>query len=101
MTMTETTHTISVTLLDKDYQIACPPHEQEALQRAARSLDARLRAIRSGGVIGLERIAVMAALNLSYELQTANEHSSATAVDEDVLDALCEKLDRALDLHTR
>jgi cell division protein ZapA len=90
--------TIAVSLLDKDYQIACPPSEQEALHRAARSLDARLRAIRdSGHVVGLERIAIMAALNLSYELQVAHEHSTNSGLDENLLQTLAEKVDRALE----
>ncbi|MCW8195427.1 cell division protein ZapA [Proteobacteria bacterium 005FR1] len=89
--------TISVHLLDKDYKIACPPDEQEALYRAARSLDARLRAIRDGGnVVGLERIVIMAALNLSYELQSANERSADRGLDGDLLQHLSEKVDRAL-----
>lgn len=90
--------TISVHLLDKDYKIACPPDEQEALYRAARSLDARLRAIRDGGnVVGLERIVIMAALNLSYELQSANERSASRGLDDDLLQNLSEKVDRVLD----
>lgn len=89
--------TVTVNLLDKEYQIACPPEEQEALYRAARSLDARLRAIRDGGnVVGLERIAIMAALNLSYELQAANERSADGSLDEELLQTLSEKVDRAL-----
>lgn len=90
--------TITVTLLDKDYQIACPKDEQEALYRAARSLNARLGAIRDGGnVVGLERIAIMAALNLSYELQAANERSASSGLDEDLLLSLSEKVERALE----
>lgn len=90
--------TITVNLLDKDYQIACPQDEQEALYRAARSLNARLRAIRDGGsVVGLERIAIMAALNLSYELQAANERSATSGLDEDRLLSLSEKVERALE----
>ncbi|MGQ9424957.1 cell division protein ZapA [Gilvimarinus sp. F26214L] len=90
--------TVTVNLLDKDYQIACPPEERDALLRAARSLDARLRAIRDGGhVVGLERIAIMAALNLSYELQAANDRSASAGLDEDLLQNLSEKVDRALE----
>lgn len=89
--------TISVSLLDKEYKIACPADEQEALYRAARSLDARLRAIRDGGhVVGLERIAIMAALNLSYELQIANQRSASSGLDETLLQNLSDKVDRAL-----
>ena len=64
-----TTETVIVHILGKDYQVACPPDEREALLRAASDLDRRMRAIRqSGSVIGVERIAVMAALNLAHEV---------------------------------
>lgn len=90
--------TVTVTLLDRDYQIACPPGEREALERAARSLDGRLRAIRDGGnVVGLERIVVMAALNLSYELQIANEQAGIANMDGGGLQSLLDKVDRALE----
>lgn len=89
--------TVTVTLLDRDYQIACPPEERHALERAARSLDGRLRAIRDGGhVVGLERIVVMAALNLSYELQAATEREVA-GINDTGLDSLLDKIDRALE----
>ena len=62
-------NTVVVKLLDKEYQVACPPGQQEALTRSAKYLDGKMREIRSKGkVIGLERIAVMAALNISNEL---------------------------------
>ena len=64
--------TFSVTILDKDYQVACPPQQQAELLLSARHLDEQMRAIRATGkVIGLERIAVMAALNISHELLQA------------------------------
>ena len=61
--------TVTVSILDKEYQVACPPEEKHALIEAAQNLDGRMRKIRKGGkIVGLERIAVMAALNISYEL---------------------------------
>lgn len=67
--MSVDTHTVGVHILDKDYQIACPAGEREALIESARYLDQQMRSIRqSGKVIGLERIAVMAALNITHEL---------------------------------
>ena len=60
---------VSVTILDKEYRIACKPGEEEDVVTSARHLDKRMREIRKGGkVLGTERIAVMAALNLAYEL---------------------------------
>ena len=70
-------HTVTVKILDKEYQVACPPEERHALMDAAQDLDLRMRNIRkSGKIVGLERIAVMAALNCSYELQQADSKSS-------------------------
>lgn len=62
---------VSVTILDKEYRIACKPGEEEDVLKAARHLDERMREIRRGGkVLGTERIAVMAALNLAHELMS-------------------------------
>ncbi|MCB1865653.1 MAG: cell division protein ZapA [Chromatiales bacterium] len=60
---------VSVAILDKDYRVSCQRDETEALRRSAQYLDQRMREIRaSGKVIGSERIAVMAALNIAHEL---------------------------------
>jgi cell division protein ZapA len=65
---------VSIRILDKDYQIACPPEERTALLDSAEMLNARMREIRdSGRVVGMERIAVMAALNIANELLRARE----------------------------
>ncbi len=67
--MTEEPLQVSIRILDKDYRIACEPHEQEDLRASARLLDGRMREIRqTGRVIGTDRIAVMAALNIAHEL---------------------------------
>ncbi len=91
--------TVFVKILDKEYQVACPREERQALVESAQLLDERMKAIRgTGAVIGLERIAVMAALNLSHELlqaKTANQSTGGAASHSDLL-RLNEKLDRAL-----
>ncbi|MFK8040946.1 cell division protein ZapA [Congregibacter sp.] len=70
--MSGSASTFSVTILEKEYQVACPEDQQAELLLSARHLDEQMRAIRSTGkVIGLERIAVMAALNISHELLQA------------------------------
>lgn len=90
--------TVTVSILDKDYQVACPPEQERALIDAARHLDKQMRAVRdSGKVIGLERIAVMVALNTTYELLNspapASEISSAGL---EQVKKLGEKVDDAL-----
>lgn len=67
--MSEEAVGVTIRVLDKDYRIACPLNEQEDLMDSARLLDSRMREIRqTGRVIGSDRIAVMAALNLTHEL---------------------------------
>jgi cell division protein ZapA len=63
---------VLVHILDKEYRVACPPGEKESLLRAASYLDEQMREVKDANVIGLERIAIMAALNISHEyLQTS------------------------------
>ncbi|UTA48434.1 cell division protein ZapA [Simiduia sp. 21SJ11W-1] len=86
---------VLVRILDREYQVACPPEERNALQDAAKQLDQRMRDIRSSGhVIGLERIAVMAALNLSHELLQAREQGNTAKAPD--LTPLISRLDKAL-----
>lgn len=94
------TETVFVKILDKAYQVACPREERAALQESAELLDERMRAIkRSGSVIGLERIAVMAALNLSHELLQAKRQPQQPSLDLDQneLQRLNDKIDRSLE----
>ena len=61
--------TLSVRILDREYLVSCPPECCADLEKAAQHLDQKMREIkRTGKVIGIERIAVMAALNLSHDL---------------------------------
>lgn len=60
---------ISVAVLGKELTVACPPEERDSLVAAARYLDGKMREISdSGKVIGAERCALMAGLNISHEL---------------------------------
>lgn len=76
-------NTVTVKILDKDYQVACPEERQSELVVSASYLDKQMRAIRdSGKVIGLERIAVMAALNISHELLQASDHGESPSTED-------------------
>jgi cell division protein ZapA len=60
---------VTVNILDKEYRISCLPEERESLLQAAAYLDGQMREIRQNGrIIGTERVAVMAALNITNEL---------------------------------
>jgi cell division protein ZapA len=70
--MTNHVAQVSVRILDKEYQVACPQDERTDLLDSAEILNAKMREIRdSGRVVGLDRIAVMAALNMAHELMHA------------------------------
>jgi len=71
--MTEQNAQVSVRILDKEYQVACPANERTNLLDSAEILNAKMREIRdSGRIVGLDRIAVMAALNMANDLINAN-----------------------------
>ncbi len=67
--MKKTSNGLSIRILEKEYQIACSDDEQDDLILAARYLEGRLKEISGKGkIIGSERAAIMAALNISYEM---------------------------------
>jgi cell division protein ZapA len=89
-------NTVTVKILEKEYQVACPAEQEAELMVSAKYLDKQMRGIRdTGKVIGLERIAVMAALNISYELLQASEHGETESAEQSV-SHLNRKLDDAL-----
>jgi cell division protein ZapA len=64
--------TLDVSILGREYRVACKESEREELLQAVQYLDRRMRDIRdSGKVSGAERVAVMAALNIAHELLRA------------------------------
>ena len=97
--MSEQLEPVSVTILDREYRIACPTDEQDALHASARLLDHRMQAIRdSGKVIGIERIAVMAALNITNELlQFQSEKDDYIRTVDVRVQHLQDKIQQALD----
>lgn len=91
-------NTVTVHILDKEYCIACPPEERANLESAARYLDGKMREIRSSGkVIGADRVAVMAALNITHDLlhkqQRLGQQVDST---RDQVRHLLERVDHAL-----
>ncbi len=68
---------ITISILDKEFRIACPPDEKEALIASAHYLDRKMREVRnSGKVVGIDRISVMSALNITHELLQARREQS-------------------------
>ncbi|MFT5116714.1 MAG: cell division protein ZapA [Kiritimatiellia bacterium] len=94
-----TSETVSVDILGKDYQVACPSDEREALIQAAAELDRRMTVIRqSGSVIGVERIAVMAALNLAHEVldPARTEDANKSVFEKKLIGNMCQRVDALL-----
>ncbi len=99
--MSDALSTVTVKILGKEYQVNCPDEEVDALTRAARFLNDQMEAIRSGGkVVGLDRVAVMAALNITNDFlsgQSALEETKTT-VNQRIV-RLTEKVGNALAQH--
>jgi cell division protein ZapA len=90
--------TVVVKILDREYQVSCPPSEQDALFKSARHLDENMRKIKTRGTVhGLEKISVMAALNITHELlqknRQINESRQSTSQQIKFLE---DKVERAL-----
>jgi cell division protein ZapA len=90
---------VSVRLLDREYQVACPAEERSDLLDSAEYVDGKMREIRdSGKVVGLDRIAVIAALNIANEL--IKQRKQGTVVEGDLgarLKTLRERMESALE----
>jgi cell division protein ZapA len=68
---TDKSNTLDVTILDREFRVACPPEERAELLDSVAYLDKNMREIRDAGKItSVERIAIMAALNITHELLT-------------------------------
>jgi cell division protein ZapA len=89
---------VSVRILEKEYHVACPPSERSDLLDSAEFLNAKMREIRdSGKVVGLDRIAVMAALNMANELLKHRQRGDDLADDVGArLRSLRERVESAL-----
>ncbi len=83
--------------MDKEYRVACPEEEKDNLKASANLLNNKIREIKQqGSVIGTERIAIMAALNMSHEI-LLNE--ALTAEHDDLnqrIDALSKRINDSM-----
>lgn len=86
---------VQITILNQTYTLTSPAGKEEQLKEAARLLDERLRSIKdSGRVVGLERMAVMAALNFSAEaLQARTDLQLLEAAVGQLDDKIAKQLD--------
>ena len=71
--------TLDISILGREYRVACKESERDELLQAVQFLDGRMLEIRdSGKIAGTERIAVMAALNIAHEVLRARSGAPAT-----------------------
>ena len=89
---------VSIRILEKEYQVACPADEKADLMASADLLNQKMREIRdSGKVVGLDRVAVMAALNMANELlQRTDDDRELKDIVGLRVKAMRERLDTAL-----
>ena len=88
---------LTIKILEKEYRVACPAEEKENLLASANMLNEKLNEIKQkGSVIGTERIAVMAALNMSHELLNGHALVEEHAELNDRIDSLSEKIDNTM-----
>jgi cell division protein ZapA len=101
--LSNSTEAVAVSILGKEYRVACEPGSEEELLSAARFLDTRMREVRgSGKVIGTDRIAVMVALNLAHELLSEkSEQDSAASSANKRIRSLRERIEIALNDSTQ
>ncbi len=94
----EAVRPLSVRILEKEYIVACAPEERTGLLDSAELLNGRMREIRdSGKIVGLDRIAVMVALNLAHEV--INLRARVAGTEQDVghrLKVLRERVETSL-----
>ena len=96
--MSKAAKPLRIQILDKEYMVACPEDEREALFASAEFLSDKMREIRDAGkVVGADRIAVMAALNMAHELlQQRNSKDDYQHNISNRIRALQDKIDLAL-----
>jgi cell division protein ZapA len=91
------TVSLKIHILGKEYQVNCKPEERDALERSAELLNEKMEEIRNGSqIIGLERIAVMAALNLAHDLILTKNSAKENSLASDILQTMNSKIDSAL-----
>ena len=102
--MKETRDGVTVTILGKEFMVACPEDERAALVAAAAYLDKKMREIQtSGKVMGTERTAIMAALNIAHDLLELRGRGGMPVDTAQKIKFLQNKIDAALrsDVQTR
>lgn len=88
---------VNISIMGRDFSVACPPQEQDDLLEAARFLDQNMKEIqKSGKIIGAERCAIMAALNITNDLLKLKKATAGQEKVQERLSSLQSRIDEAL-----
>ena len=88
---------VNISILGRDFSVACPEDAQEELLEAAQYLDKKMKEIqKTGKIIGAERTAIMAALNISNDLLRLQKSTSGQVQAQARLASLQTKIDDVL-----
>ena len=88
---------VNITIMGREFSVACPPDEQDDLMDAARHLDKNMKEIqKTGKIIGAERCAIMAALNITNDLLKLQRNTAGQSKIEARILNLQERIDNAL-----
>lgn len=89
---------VDVSIMGREFRVSCTEDEYEGLMSAVSYLDKKMREIRdSGKVIGVERIAIMAALNIAHELLTTRTGGFDIGDFKRRINSMQEQIDQAVD----
>lgn len=91
---------VTIHILDREYTVGVEPGERDSLMSAAKLLEQRMRDARGANrMTAIDRVAVLAALNMAHELQQLRDQNARREKElSRTLDALERKLDRVEDL---
>lgn len=95
--------TVSLHILDKEYRVSCKEDERAELETSARYLDGKMQGIKqSGRIVGLDRIAVMAGLNITHDLLSESQKKTGVSLGiNEKIRALQNKLDFAINAFSK
>lgn len=98
MSSSRNSTSVTVTLQGREYQIACKPEEEEGLRKSARYLDKQMAQVKGkGSALGFEKIAVLAALNITHDfLLTSIEANNSEHDSQREIRQLEQKIDAVL-----
>jgi len=89
---------INISIMGREFSVACPPQEQDDLMEASRYLDKNMKEIqKTGKIIGAERCAIMAALNITNDLLKLQRATAGQEQVADKLSSLQQRIDSVLE----